>query len=152
MSMTCSLLLSLRMTKYVTGVYGLSSIHFTVVLSVTSFFINPVLNYPVKSDTHFTNTLSPYTKRKFISLLSVMLVKIILMALPIGVTNVILNLMSHAACSQTCLLMLVMSTPSSSQAQLMLRSVVLAILKGQSFVVLNVNLPWILDMLRYHTP
>ncbi len=152
MSMIYSLLLSLRMTKYVTGVLGLSSIHFTVVLSVTSFFINPVQNYPVKSDTHFTDTLSPYTKRKLLSLFGVMLVNIILMALPIGVTNAILTLMSHAVCSQTCLIMLVMSTPSSSQAQLMMRSVVLVILKGESVVVLNVNLLWILDVLCYHTP
>jgi hypothetical protein len=51
-------------------------LHFTVVLSVTSFFINPVQNYPVKSNTHFTNTPSPYTQGELVFFFSVMLVKL----------------------------------------------------------------------------
>ena len=81
-----------RITENATGAHDPFSIHFTVVPSVASFFINLVLNYLEKSDTH-----SPSTQRHLFgkSGLVVMHVTILAMASPIDVRNAILVLMSN---------------------------------------------------------
>jgi hypothetical protein len=72
-------------------------IRFIVVLNVDFFFINLVLNYQEKSDTHFIPTFSPYLQRHLILLeaLVVMFVVVIVMALPTIVRNAILMQMSN---------------------------------------------------------
>ena len=74
----------LRITKNVMVAYESFSLHFTVVPSATSFFINLVLNYLEKNDTHFIDTHSNFSQRHLIGVtyLGVMLVAKIAMASP----------------------------------------------------------------------
>ena len=85
----------LRITKNVMGVYEPFSHRFTDVPSAISFFINLVLNYLEKGDTHFIDTHSPPSQRHLIGVshLSVMLVNNFAMASPTIVRHAILILM-----------------------------------------------------------
>ena len=69
------------------------SLPFIVVPSVASFFINLVLIYPRKSDTHFINTHSSSSHLNHVRVLNVMPVSGIVMASPMNVKIATLVLM-----------------------------------------------------------
>jgi len=79
------------------GVCILYSLHFTLVLNGYFFFINLVLNYPEKSNTHFTPTSLPSSQRRliFVAASVVMFVVVNVLASPTIVIYAILMQMSN---------------------------------------------------------
>jgi hypothetical protein len=65
-------------TKNVMGVCILYSLRFTLVLNVDFFFINLVLNYQEKRDTHFTPTSSPSSQSHLMLIAVVMFVVVMI--------------------------------------------------------------------------
>ena len=82
----------LRITKNVMVACEPFSLRVTIVSSATSFFINLVLNYPEKSNTHFIVIHSPSSQSHLIgpSGFFVMLVTNLAITLPIIVRNALL--------------------------------------------------------------
>ena len=130
-----------KLTKNATGVYETSSLHFTVVQSVASFYINLVLNYLEKNDTHFIYTNSPSASKKdgCVGVEPVTILSILASA--IAVRNANLVSMFNVVWSQIPLLTKVISTNFSSPAQAIDRVAVVVVLKNSVYsVVPLVNL------------